>query len=342
MSDVEVFLDDTPGEVRGIVTRDGLYERLIVQRDTDEPRHRLGALSVGRIARVESAFRAAFVDMGCDGPMGFLPLARNQTVKEGEAVEVEVIAEPRERKGPALRLLKAGQGPPRLLAAGPSVEQALAVWAPGIVPTTGVDAIRAGLEAEEDALATLHRFPAGAFDLAVQRTRALVAVDIDYAHLSGRDARKGRDRANRDGLAQTARLVALKGWGGLVVVDLVGTSFDPKHISDMARGAFGGEATLGPVSRFGLLQLTLPWRRSPIEEVLLDVTGQRTPMTRAVDLTRQLRLALLSDTAVPQWTARCAPRDADAAGPLVALLGPRAALRSDPSVLPGQALIEQG
>ena len=61
MSEVEVFLDDTPGEVRGVVARDGQFERLISQRETDPAPHRLGAVSVARIARVEGAFKAAFV-----------------------------------------------------------------------------------------------------------------------------------------------------------------------------------------------------------------------------------------------------------------------------------------
>ena len=35
-----------------------------------------------------------------------------------------------------------------------------------------------------------------ALDLAVQRTRAMIAVDIDYAHLPGQDPKRGRQRAN--------------------------------------------------------------------------------------------------------------------------------------------------
>jgi len=342
MSQVAVFLDDTPGEVRGIVMRDERFERLIIQRQADPVQHRLGTVSVGRVARVEGAFRAAFVDLGCEGPMGFLPLTKGQALKEGEAVQVAVTAEPRETKGPTLRLVGAGQGAPRLLGEGPSVFQALATYAPGVVPVTGIDAIRASLEAEEEALTPIHAFPAFALDLAVQRTRALIAVDIDYAHLPGRDVRKGRERANREGLMQAARLIQLKGWGGVVAVDLVGSTFDPGVVTGMARAAFGDDATLGPFSRFGLLQLSLPWRTRPIEEILLDVGRHRRLTTRAIDLTRRLRLAMLSDTASARIIARCSPQDAEAAGPLVARLGPRAALLPDPGIATGHAVIEQG
>lgn len=342
MSDVEVFLDDTPGEVRGIVVRDGLAERLLVQRESDLAQHRLGAVSVGRVTRIEAAFRGAFVDLGCEGPMGFLPLSRAAALREGEAVEVEVTAEPRERKGPALRLRGPGQGAPRLLAAGPTVGSTLAVLVPGVVPTTGIDAIRAGLEAEEDALSTIHAFPAAAFDLAIERTRALISVDIDHAHLAGRDIRKGRERANREGLNQAARLIGLKSWAGLIAVDLVGTAFEGRSVSDLARAAFGPDSTIGPVSRFGLLQLTLPWGRRPIDEILLDGAGRTSTATRAIDLTRRLRLEMLSDKAVARWTARCGPEEAAMAAPLVERLGPRAALRPDPALAPGHFVIEQG
>ncbi|AQR62310.1 hypothetical protein BZG35_12140 [Brevundimonas sp. LM2] len=341
MSALEVFLDDTPGEVRGVVAREGRFERLILQREIDPPAHRLGAVSVGRIARVEGAFRAAFVDLGGDGPMGFLPLTKGRMFAEGEAVEVEVTAEPREAKGPVLTLLGAGQGAPRLLAPGPTVEETLAALAPGCTPTTGAHAIRAGQEAEEEALGDRHLFPAFALDLAVERTRALIAVDIDYAHLPGRDPRKGRERANREGLRQAARLIALKSWGGLVAVDLVGTALDPKVVADMAKAAFGADVTLGPVSRFAVLQLALPWRARPVEDLLLDGRGRRTLATRALDATRALRLALLSDTASPRIRIRCAPDVVEAAGPLVARLGPRAALQADPGLPPDQTLVER-
>lgn len=206
----------------------------------------------------------------------------------------------------------------------------------------GAAAIRASLEAEEDALATTALFPQFGLDVAVERTRALIAVDIDYAHAAGRDVRKGRAEANRNGLIQAARMIGLRGWGGLVAIDLVGTAFDPAAIAAWARDAFARSApTLGPVSRFGLLQLALPWTTRPIEEVLMGQGGRRASTTRAIDLMRALRLSLLEDTASPRHTARCAPEDAAAASPLVTRLGPRAAVRADPSVAVGRFMIER-
>ena len=342
MSEVEVFLDDTPGEVRGVVMRDGRFERLIIQREDDPPQHRLGARSIGRVIEADAAFRAAFIDLGCDGPAGFLPLGKGESLRAGEIVEVEVTAERREAKGPALKRLGAGEGKPRLIAPGPDVSERLRDFAPGVEPARGAAAIQASWDAEEEALGSGDFFAEWALDLAVQRTRALIAVDIDYAHLPGRDARKGRAQANRQGLIQAARMIRLKSWGGLVAVDLVGTTLDPAQVTEMAKAAFlGDHATLGPLSRFGLLQLALPWRTRTIEEILLESGGRRSPATRAIDVARSLRHGMLSDTATPRFTARCAPDEALAAAPLVARLGPRASLKADPAVAPGRSVIEE-
>lgn len=336
--EVEAFLDDTPGEIRGMVARDGRFERLIIQREDDPPQHRLGARCVGRVMDVEVGYRAAFVDLGGETAPGFLPLLKDRVLREGDRIEVEVTAEPRERKGPTLRLIGPGQGAPRLLAPGPDVRTILAALAPGVEVQTGLSAIQASWDAEEEALGQGDFFAEAGVDLAVQRTRALIAVDIDYAHLPGKDAKKGRERANREGLIHAARLIRLANWGGLVAVDLVGANLNADVVNPLARAAFDGdEAVFGPLSRFGLLQLALPWRRTPIEDLLNDGDRKPSARTRAIDLTRRLRHALLSDTTPPRFTAVCAPQDAEAAAPLIARLGPRAALRADPVVVPGRS-----
>jgi hypothetical protein len=151
--DIEVFLDETPGETRGVIVCDGRYQTLLIQRETDVAAHRLGARSIGRVVDVDKSLNAAFIDLGGEPPMGFLPLAKSDVVREGMAVEVIVTAEPRERKGPALRLIGAGEGEPRLLSSTPTVAQELAVLAPSVEIQTGRAAIQAAWEAEEEALA---------------------------------------------------------------------------------------------------------------------------------------------------------------------------------------------
>lgn len=344
MTGVEVFLDETPGETRGLVARDGRFEHLILQRDDDPPQHRLGARCVGRVIEVEAGFNAAFVDLGAPGPAAFLPLGQGPRPREGDRIEVQTTAEPRERKGPTVRLIGPAEGAPRLITPGPDVRAELDRLAPGLPVQTGPAAIQASWDAEEEALASGDFFADLALDLAVERTRALIAVDIDYAHLPGRDARKGRQRANLEGLRHAARMIRLKSWGGLVAIDLVGSRLDADSLAHAARAAFADEpeVVFGPLNRFGVLQLSLPWRRTPIEDQLRGWDGSRILMTTAIAIVRRLRMRLLQDTATPRFTARCAPAEAALAAPLVARLGPRAAVVADPAIRPGHAEIEEG
>lgn len=329
MSAVELFLDDTPGETRGVLVRDGRYERLVIQRDDDIGQHRLGARCVGRVLEVREAYGAAFVDLGVSGPPGFLPLSGRSGLRQGDSLEVEVLSEPRGSKGPSLRLLGAGEGAPRLLVAGPDVRAQLKTWAPDIDVIEGLPAIDAAMEAEEEALALSSAFPDG-LDVAVQRTRALVAVDIDHAAVGASDGRRSRDRANREGLRQAARMIRLRGWGGLVVIDLAGAKLNPDVVGAAARAAFDDDGVVfGPLSRFGVVQLTVPWRRTPLEERLSGEGGGRSVLTKAIEATRRLRRELICDTASPGLTAWCAPAVAALAAPLVARLGPRAAVQGD-------------
>ncbi|WP_395650223.1 RNA-binding protein [Brevundimonas sp.] len=347
MPETEVFLDEQPGETRGIIARDGRFETLLIQRETDEPTHRLGARIVGRVVEADPGLGAAFVDLGGEPPMGFLPFSKAMPLHVGQAVEVEVVAEPRERKGPALRLIGAAEGDPRLLTPGPTVADDLARLAPGVPVQSGVAAIQASWDAEEEALADGDFYAEIGLDLAVQRTRALIAVDIDYVGLPGRDGRKGRTAANRLGLVHAARLIRLKRWGGLVAIDLIGTGHDAAIVAAEARAAFGADPdtapdiAYGPLNRFGVLQLALPWRRTPLEDVLNGWVGRQTPLTRTLDIVRRLRQAILSDTTIPRLVMHCAPAEAALAAELVSRLGPRAGLKPDPGVLPGRSEIRE-
>lgn len=340
---VEVFLDETPGETRGAIMRDGLYTHLLIHRDGEPEQTRLGARSVGRVIEVNPGLRGAFVDIAAPAP-AFLPFPKNDRLTQGQRLEVVVIAEPRAGKGAVVRRLGVGEGTPRLIQPAPSIAEQLRDLAPGAESVTGIAAIDAMVEAEEEALAQSIVFASHGIDLAIERTRALVAVDIDFASAPGRDPNQARAAANREGLKQAARLIGLRNWGGLVVIDMVGDGQDAEAQSKVARAAFSQEpqAVFGPVSRFGLLQMSLPWRRTPIEEILLDAGGRPSVQTRAISVVRALRRQLLADALSPRIIARCAPDEAVIAHPLAARLGPRALIQADAAIPPGRGRIEEG
>lgn len=336
--EIEVFLDETPGENRGLIARDGLFTHLFIDRDGDIAALKLGSRSIGRVTEIDPGLKGAFVDLG-RGASGFLPLGKSHDLKQGQKIEVEVSAEPRESKAATLRRIGAGEGDPRLLKAGPTVAQTLAKLAPDVEVQTGVLAIEAVWEAEEEAVSGGIVLTGAGLDLAIQRTRAMVTVDIDHA---GKKAAGGARSANLLGLQHAARLIRLNRWGGLIAIDLVGAGQDGDPLLKSTRDAFGGdpEVVFGPLNRFGVLMLSLPWRRTPLDDIL-SVKGRPTLETRAQAVVRRLRHAMLSNTSAPRLFARCTPQEAEIAAPLVAKLGPRAHLRADPEALPGRCTIEE-
>lgn len=340
---VEVFLDETPGETRGAIMRDGRFTHLLIHREDDAEQSRLGARSIGRVIEVNPGLRGAFIDIAAPAA-AFLPFPKNDRLTQGQRLEVVVTAEPRAGKGAVVRRLGPGEGTPRLIQPAPSIAEQLRDLAPSEESVTGIAAIDAVVEAEEEALAQSIVFASHGIDLAIEGTRALVAVDIDFTSTPGRDPKQARAAANREGLKQAARLIGLRNWGGLVVIDMIGDGTDAEAQSKVARAAFGHEpqAVFGPVSRFGLLQMSLPWRRTPIEEVLLDAGGRPSVQTRAFSIVRALRRQLLADTLSPRIVARCAPDEALIAHPLAARLGPRAVIQADAAIPPGRGRIVEG
>ena len=93
-----LFLEVSPGETRAaLADGDGHLLELHAER-LGEPRQ-LGAIFLGRVARVEQGMDAAFVDIGGATP-GFLGKARRLT--EGAAIIVQARREAGGGKGPAL------------------------------------------------------------------------------------------------------------------------------------------------------------------------------------------------------------------------------------------------
>jgi Ribonuclease G/E len=171
----------------------------------------------------------------------------------------------------------------------------------------------------------------------------MITVDVDLnAHDMGRS--RPRDETNRLALKEAARLIRLNRWGGLAAIDLIGTQHDGKAILAAAKTAFGDdpEIVYGPVNRFGVLMLSLPWSRTPLDEVLY-VDGARLllrPEEAARAAVRRLRAALLEDTTRARVTLRCPADLAARAAPMVAQLGPRAHLKIDDAPATGDFVIE--
>lgn len=322
------YLDASPGERRAVVTLDRQPERLIIDRDGEPPRARLGGLYGARVRRIEAGLGLAFLDLGEDGE-AVVPLGR-QGLTEGLAIEAEVIAEARRGKTAVASYGGPTPRPVGLLRPGPSAAERLRDLAQGAPILEDERAREAADAAEEAVLAIEHALPGGG-SIAIEPTRALVAVDIDAGGQGGNDASRAARQVNQAAIAQAARLLRLKALGGLIVFDLIGRGQDGEALTATARKAFAPDEpgmVYGPVSKLGTLTLGAPQRWRPTAEPLTDAKGALNERTVAQRLVRQLEREGRADPGA-RLAAVCAPGVADRLRPLAAQLGPRFTVREE-------------
>ncbi|HEX4712987.1 ribonuclease E/G [Phenylobacterium sp.] len=335
MSERRLYLDRGLGETRGVVTLDGRPERLIVRRDDDDPRLMLGARLVARVASLEPALATAFLDLG-SGAEAILPFRPDARPVRGQALEIEIRGEPRRGKLAVARAVGPGEGNPRLVVPAPDIAAELQTLAPGVQIVEGGRGREMADEAEAEALEILHPLPGGG-TLAVEPTRALTAVDVDLGERKGADAKRVTRQANLAALGMAARLLRLKGLGGIVVIDLVGRGHDGNALMAAARAAFAPDnpgVAIGPVGRFGTMEISLPRRTRPLAERLCRDDGSPSDRTLAQRLVRRIE-AEAARAPGARFSATCAPAVADAAAALAVLLaeriGARFAILPDPA-----------
>jgi Ribonuclease G/E len=335
-----LYLDRSPGELRGVVTLDGRPERLLIEREGEAALPRLGERWRGRIRRRLPHMGGAFLDMGA-GPDALLKGAAN--LPEGASVEVEITAEARAGKGPAAAYRAQGSGPPARLAEATPLIERLKAFAPQAPVAEGQPAREAADLAEAAALEPSVRIARGAL-LTIERTRALVAVDVDLGE--GGSPRAAVGAANIDAVREAARLLRLKGLGGVVVIDLIGRPGDPAAVKAAARAAFAPDepgVVYGEISRSGVMEIAKPHRETPLIERLCDPDGRPSARTMAQRLVRRL---LAEGKADPggRLLARAAPEVIEAARMLAPglaeTLGVRFSLEPAPSL--GRLELEVG
>lgn len=331
-----LYLDRSPGEIRGVVTLDGEPERLLIQRSGDDPALLAGARHAARVTSAEPALGLAFLDLGA-GNAAILPFKPDAKPRQGELMEVEIRSEPRRDKLAVARRLRSADGAPGLLAPPPEVEHQLRALARDAEIVEGREARRIADQAESEALALIHPIPGGG-EISIEPTRALVAVDVDVGERKGGDAKRVTRQANLAAIAIAARLLRLKGLGGLIVVDLAGRGHDGAALMTAARSAFGPDnpgVAMGPVSKFGTMEITVPRRSRPVADLLCDASGRLSDRALAQRLIRRLEDEARADPGA-RLVARAAPDVVSAATPLCADLirqvGARVALSADPGL----------
>jgi len=313
MSERRAYLHKGVGETVGVVTLDGRPERLFVEWPSDDPLDAEGVRGVARIKKIEKAFASAFVQLP-GGRDVLLPLRPDMPkLVEGGLVEIEIKTASRQDKAAVARFVAEGEGEPRVVASALTVEERLRLHVKAGSPTTGDRALQAVEEAEADALATVFALPGGG-DIAVEPTRALTAVDVDLGAREASDSKRAARQANMAALSVAARVLRLKGLGGIVVFDLVGRGHDGQALTTAARNAFTPDnpgVGIGAISKFGTLEMIVPRRAPPILDRLLTAGGAPNPRHQARRMARALER---EGRAQPggRLTARCSSAVAEA------------------------------
>jgi Ribonuclease G/E len=331
MAERHIYIDAAPGETRGVVTLDGRPERLVIER-AGEPFARLGARYQARVTRIDKGLGLALLNLGAHAGALRLKPDRAPPV-EGQTLQVEVAIEPQGDKAAVVRAIdpEAGDAPAQ------SLEDRLAKFAPAASISRGLKARPIADEAEDEALAIDHLLPGGGA-MAIEITRALTAVDVDLGAGGGRDPKRAARQANLNAIAALGRLLRLKALGGLVVIDLVGRGHDGQALTQAVQAAFAPDqpgVAVGPISKFGALELALPRRYRPVRDILCGGSDRPTVQTLGLRLLRAMETQGRADPG-GRIVGRAAPGVAEAAAAqadaLANVIGARFEILADPAL----------
>ncbi|MEM7728028.1 MAG: ribonuclease E/G [Pseudomonadota bacterium] len=275
-------IEDAIGESRAAIYEGRRLVELHLERWSDFNMPRVGETWTGRASAIDASVGGIWMELGKgpDGLLSFKAQSDMPKLTEGERVDATIAKEAVTEKGPLLRYA----GPPSR--DKPGVVQVLGFRErierrfPGIVfeeaPVGIVDA------ATERQVA----IPGGG-TLTIDRTQALIAVDVD----------KGGAKTVMDCSVAAAKLVMsqlrLRGLGGLIAIDFPNLR-QPKQRSTVIRvmedlaDADPASVRIAPFSRFGVVEMTRGQDGPSLDALMNDRFGRPTLETQAIQALRRL------------------------------------------------------
>lgn len=267
---ITLHYDSRFGLARGAVCIDGQPH---LYAEGYEFNQSLTMVNVQSVARLKSkAGGVAFLTLA-DGAEAVLDVPQEAFAKlvEGAALEIEIIAEPRQEKLARARLIASATGELRRISPVQSLkDRLLAQVSDGddiVESTLDLDALDG---AEDAALNPSAPLSEGGY-LSIERTRALIACDIDSAGGEGNATPKAFAKAcNERAVSDIGRRLRLSGLAGLIVIDLIGKRHDADRLRHLLQAGFGSEADkliIGPIGKFGTLEFVRPWGATPLMDM---------------------------------------------------------------------------
>jgi hypothetical protein len=258
---------------RALLDEAGRPFRLELERWSERgKRAKLDEIWWGRARSRTPGERGWFVDLGVSAD-GVLETRANIT--EGMLVPVRVKSEARADKGPVLSLADMSPKTRRPEAPDRHAEQPEDPFLAGVEITATVDGedARRDIEAAvEEATSPASSIPGGG-ELFIEPTRALTAIDIDAADRQG-DGGDFDLVLNLAAADQAARQIALRGLGGLVVVDFVSMQRrqEREAVAERFRECLvrrlGRASHVQDISPLGLCEASIARRQRPATDTL--------------------------------------------------------------------------
>ncbi len=264
----KIIRHDRAGEVRAVLLdMDERPCRIFLQRWNGACDHaRLATVHSALIRSFSDSIAGAFLELE-SGEEAFLRLNSRDGYTEGQGLTVKVQSEARAEKLARVTLTDAA----------PNAAYGFDEWIQHIPGGAALDVEidPDGVAAAfDEALSPTITLPSGG-QLHIDRTRALTAFDVDTSGRVGKGSAGARALSvNREAARELVRQMALRGLGGLAVMDCI----EPlnKHASEQLKGTtlgafdaygFVGAKALAP-STLGLLEISLPWTLCPLEDHL--------------------------------------------------------------------------
>ncbi len=238
----------------------------------------LGDVYLARLKKRAPGNEGWFADLG-EGREAFVQSKAKHT--EGELVPVRIKSEAHSDKLATARCVSISETLASSLAAPGRIDDAGGDQTEGgaqiLQSVTGRRAQEVAEDAIDQVLSKTYISAAGV-EIHIEPTRALVSVDVDYG---GRKSGGSRDhdalQVNLDAAYHVARLLCLKQLSGLIVIDFLKMRDRDKQraVADRFKSALerfmGRRCDFAPMSKFGLLELSVARRRAPVAEVITNV-----------------------------------------------------------------------
>ncbi len=270
----KLLTHDAPGEFRAVLydAEDRPIALFSERWGGSGDRVRFGDIIPARVRSISEDAGGAFLEF-TSGEEGFLRLKSRAGISQGEIINVEVRSEARHGK---LARVSLTEGPSR---PGDTFENWRKVF-PGaklLIPDEAPTAVE---DAFNDAMFKSVVLPGGG-QLHIERTRALTAFDVDTSgRVSAGSAGARALKINREAAQEMARQAVLRSLGGALILDCIEplNAASRDHIRDVTREAFSsyglaGAKVLKP-SPLNLLEVAIPWRFMPVEDIINRDAGE--------------------------------------------------------------------